>query len=337
MNLMTRILLIVGGIVIFGAIGFVIYQQVQMGKMQAAINQSVIEQKQLADQIVRSQSSYVSKDDLNAFAKQNDINLSVISKDLSTLGATLTGINHVSVNSNGTVATNIGSTSTTPDVNKPAVPTVKCDGKDIPCPNVDPYGYTSNIQHLELNEQFTGTTVPVGVIDFDASNPKPWSENIYPRTYSVNSVLGTTSDGKHVVYNTMEITSNNKKVQVNVSAGKFEETFPAPSFSFWNPRLFLTGGGGVNVSKLGGSANAGLTLGVMSYGTTKVNPAISVLQLGVGYETGTQKVAGILNPVSFNVSGVFPKGIVDNTFIGPSLQMDTAGNIFAGGNISVGF
>ena len=75
----------------------------------------------------------------------------------------------------------------------------------------------------------------------------------------------------------------------------------------------------------------------MSYGTTKVSPAISILQLGVGYETGTQKVAGILNPISFNFGGLLPKGIIDNSYIGPSFQMDTAGHIYGGANISVGF
>jgi hypothetical protein len=337
MNLITKIILIIAGVLVISAMGFIIYQQIEMHNMQTAINQSVIAQKQLADQIVRSQSSYVSKDDLNNFAKQNDINLNTINKDLSTLGAVITGINHVSVNSGGTIETNIGSTSTTPDTHPSTVPIVNCNGTQIPCTNADPFGYMSNVQHLELNEQFTGATVPVGNVSFDASSKTPWSEDIYPRTYSVNSVLGTTTDGKHVVYNTMQITSNGKTVPINVSTGKFEETYPAPSFSFWNPRLFGTGGASVNLSKIGGSADVGLTLGIMSYGTTKVSPAISVLQLGVGYQTGTQKVSGILNPVSFNISGILPKGIVDNTYIGPSFQMDTSGHIFGGANISVGF
>lgn len=337
MNLITKIILIVAGALVFGAVGFIIYQQIEMHNMQTAINQSVIEQKQLADQILRSQSSYVSKDDLNNFAKQNDINLNTISKDLSTLGASLTGINHVAINSSGTVATNVGSTSTTPDTHPSTVPTVKCNGQDIPCPNADPYGYTSNVQHLELNEQFVGATVPVGNVSFDASSKTPWSEDIYPRTYSVSNVLGTTADGKHVVYNKVEITSNGKTVPVNVSTGKFEETYPASSFTLFNPRLFLTSGGALNLSHLNGSANLGITMQISSYGKTLAQPAISILQLGAGYQTGTQNATAIINPVSFNIGGVFPKGIVDSSYIGPSFQVDIKGNMFVGGNLSVGF
>jgi len=343
MSLITKIILAIAGVLVVGAIGFIIYQQIEMHNMQTAINQSVITQKQLADQIVRSQSSYVSKDDLNNFAKQNDINLNTISKDLSTLGASLTGINHVTVNSGGTVATNVGSTSSTPDTHPSTVPTVKCNGQDIPCPNADPYGYTSNVQHLELNEQFAGATatstvaVPIGNVSFDASSSKPWSEDIYPRTYSVNNVLGTTADGKHVVYNTIQITSNGKTVPINATTGTYEETLPASSFTLFNPRLFLTAGGGADITHLAGSVNAGVTLGIASYGTTKVSPSISILQLGVGYESNTQTVAGILNPISFNISGLLPKGIVDNTFIGPSFQLDAKGHMYGGLNLSIGF
>jgi len=343
MSLITKIILAIAGVLVVGAIGFIIYQQIEMHNMQTAINQSVITQKQLADQIVRSQSSYVSKDDLNNFAKQNDINLNTISKDLSTLGASLTGINHVTVNSGGTVATNVGSTSSTPDTHPSTVPTVKCNGQDIPCPNADPYGYTSNVQHLELNEQFAGATatstvaVPIGNVSFDASSSKPWSEDIYPRTYSVNNVLGTTADGKHVVYNTIQITSNGKTVPINATTGTYEETLPASSFTLFNPRLFLTSGGALNVSHFNGSANLGITMQVSSYGKTLAQPAISILQLGAGYQTGTQNATAIINPVSFNIGGILPKGLMDSTYIGPSYQIDMKGNMFIGGNLSIGF
>lgn len=320
-----------------GATGFIIYQQFEMKNMQTAINQSVIEQKQLVDQIVRSQGNYVSKDDLNNFAKQNDINLNDLKNDLSSLNATITGINHIDVHSGGTVATNVPSTSTTPSSNPPTTPTVECNGKQIPCPAADPFGYASNIQHLELNEQFVGAQVPVGNVAFDASNKTPWSETIYPRTYSVNNVLATTADGRHVIYNKMEITANGKTVPVNVTTAKFEETFPASSFTLFNPRLFLTSGVALNVSHLNGSANLGITMQISSYGKTLAQPAISILQLGAGYQTGTQNATAIINPVSFNIAGVLPKGLMDSTYIGPSYQIDMKANMFIGGNLSLGF
>lgn len=334
---LTKLILIVSGVIVFGLGGFVIYQKIEMSKMQQAVNESAIAQKQLADNIARSSANYVSKDDLNAFATQNSLNLADLKKDLGSLGATITGINHVDVGSTGQNQTNIGSTSTTPDGHPTTVPTVNCNGTQIPCSSADPYGYAANIQHLELNEQFTGVTVPIGNVAFDASQSKPWSETIYPRTYSVNNVLATTSDGRHVVYNKVQITSNGKTIPVNVSTAQYEETFPSPSFSFWNPRLFLTAGGAVDLSHINGSANVGVTMGVMSYGKTLAQPAISVLQVGAGYQTGTQNATAIINPVSFNIGAIFPKGIVDSTYIGPSFQIDYKGNMFVGGNVSVGF
>lgn len=337
MTFTTKLILIVSGILLFGLVGFIIYQQFEMKSMQQAINTSMIAQKQLSDDIVRSQANYVSKDDLNNFAKQNDLNLNAIKSDLNSLGASITGINHVDVSSTGQNQTNVASTSTTPNGNPSTVPTVDCNGKQIPCPNADPFGYMHNVQHLELNEQFANATVPIGGVSFDASNSKPWSENIYPRTYSLNSVLATTQDGRHVVYNKLEITSNGKKTPIDIKNAQFVEQYPSPSFSFWNPRLVATGGGSVNVSHFNGSANAGIGLQIMSYGQTLYSPAISILQVGAVYETGTQKVAVVLNPVSFNMKALLPTGVVDSTYLGPSVQMDVGGNFFAGVNASVGF
>lgn len=75
----------------------------------------------------------------------------------------------------------------------------------------------------------------------------------------------------------------------------------------------------------------------MSYGQFKTNPAISVLQVGVGYETSTARPVAILNPVNFNIGGILPKGLANNTYLGPSLQINTAGNIITGANLSIGF
>ena len=86
-----------------------------------------------------------------------------------------------------------------------------------------------------------------------------------------------------------------------------------------------------------GSANAGVTLGIMSYGQFKTTPDISLLQVGLVYETGSQKPAAIINPVSFNVGGLMPKGLANNTYLGPSLQVDLTGNVLVGGNVSIGF
>jgi hypothetical protein len=337
MTLTTKLILIGSGIVLFGLIGFIIYQQVEMKSMQQAVNTSMIAQKQLVDDIARSQSNYVSKQDLDSFAKQNDLNLADLKKDLGSLGATITGINHVDVGSVGQNQNNIPSTSTTPNGNPGTVPTVDCNGTQIPCPNADPFGYARNVQHLELNEQFVNAQVSIGGVAFDASNKNPWSTNIYPRTYSINNVLATMQDGRHIIYNRMEIVSNGKKTPIEIKNATFVEQYPSPTWSFFNPRLFLTAGGGADITHFAGDVNVGGTIGVISYGKTKVSPAVSIGQVGVVYETGTQRAAGILNPVSFNFGGLFPSGVVNNSFVGPSIQIDVGGHIITGGNLSVGF
>lgn len=354
MTLLNKILLILLGIVVVGAFGFIIYQQHEMTAMQTQLNTAITAQQTLLDGITRSSAQYVTKSDLDAFAAQNNVNLSVIQKDVEKLSATISGVNNVDVNSVGQNQSNLPSTtSTTNPIAKPVSNTVSCNGQQIPCPNADPYGYQSTQQTLALFEPFAAqpatttpattaaspTQVPIGTVGFSAADQAPWNVNIYPRSYDITNVLATDVNGKQTVYNQVSITTNGKSYTLPISTAKLEQQLPTSSFSFFNPHLFLTAGGGVDVSKLPvlGSANVGATLGIMSWGQTKANPTISVLQIGAGYETGTSKPAAILNPISFNVGAIFPKGIVNNTYVGPSIQVDTGGNVFAGANVSVGF
>ena len=135
----------------------------------------------------------------------------------------------------------------------------------------------------------------------------------------------------------MVITANGKQYPITIQNAAFEETYPTASFSFWNPRLMLFVSGVANLSRPAAGATIGAGLQVMSYGQTLVSPAISILQVGAGYETDTQNASIILNPVSFNVGGILPRGIIDSSFIGPTLHYDVKGNVFAGVNLSVGF
>jgi hypothetical protein len=101
----------------------------------------------------------------------------------------------------------------------------------------------------------------------------------------------------------------------------------------------MTGGGGINFAQLPvqGSANAGIVLGIMSYGRYKTNPDISVLQLGAGYQTGTGNATVILNPVAFNIGHLVNTTLINNTYFGPSLQLDTKGKFLGGLNLTIGF
>src|SRR5271169_237979 len=99
MTLMEKILagLLAVVLVCFG--GFVIYKEMQVAKMQGDISGSLVAQKALADNIMRSSSQYSTKADLDAFAQQQNINLAAIQKDLDSLNAQVSSINVIAVNS----------------------------------------------------------------------------------------------------------------------------------------------------------------------------------------------------------------------------------------------
>jgi len=334
MSLSTKILVSLVIIALICVGGFVIYKENQTAQMLTDIQKSIVLQKQLLDGITRAQSQYASKDDLDEFAKQQNINLSVIQKDLDTLNAQIQSINGVTVISKGQVDTNVPSTTTTPAPNPPPVNPQ----------NPDPYGYLKNVQHLQLNEKFIGTDnktemdIPFGDVSFSAWMDKPWSLNVPDRKYSITTVLGVDDNGKQTAYNKFSITSNNKTYDVQITDSKLLQQYPPSKFRF-SPRLFLTAGGGVDVSEapITGSANAGVALGLMSIGQFVNKPDISILQVGAAYQTETKRPAVVVNPINFNVSKLVPLGLVDNTYVGPSAQVDTKGNIVAGANISVGF
>jgi hypothetical protein len=63
-NILTKILLAIGGVVLFGALVFIIYNQHQTLTRQDAIQQQLVAQQQLADNITRSMAEWATKADL---------------------------------------------------------------------------------------------------------------------------------------------------------------------------------------------------------------------------------------------------------------------------------
>lgn len=328
MSLSSKILIFLGFIIFIGTAGFIVFKLNEISNRQKAIETQVVAQKELVDNIMRSQNKYATKEDVENFAKDNNVNLKAIKDDLDNLHAELNAVNVVTFHSGGQVSTNVPSTSTGPVNPNPINPN-----------NPDPFGYMKKEQKLSLNENFANVQIPFGEVGFSAWQEKPWSINIKPREYKVVNVIGTDDNQRSYVYNKVSIKVDNKDYDVKITSAETKQEFPEAKFSFWNPRLFLTAGGGINLTQapIQGSATAGVTLGIMSYGKYKTNPTVSVLQVGVGYETGTQRPAVIVNPVNFNIGGLLPNGLANNTYVGPSLQVDTAGNIIAGGALSIGF
>jgi hypothetical protein len=329
MSLSTKILIWAGVILTLGVLGFIVFKQIEISNKQAAIETQIVQQKQLVDGIVRSQSEYASKSDIEKFIKDNGVNLKAVQDDLNKLHAQVNAVNVILVSSTGQHGTNVPSTGTgnsNPNPTNPSDP--------------DPYGYQKKEQLLALHENFDQTPVPVGQVGFSAWQQNPWSVNVFPREYRVINVIGKDENERSYVYNKFSIKVNDKSYDVKIASAETKQEYPSAKFSWWNPRLFLTTGGGINLSKvdpINGSFNAGGTIGIMSYGKTKPNPDISILQVGAGYESNKNEFGVIINPVNFNIGRVVPTGgLINNIFIGPSTQITPSGSVYVGANVSVG-
>lgn len=343
LDLKDKIILFLIGVLTVGILGFVIYNQHQLTAQQTAIQTQIIATQQLADNINRAMSTFASKQDLTNFAQQNDVNLKVVQDNLKTLNASLTAISQVTATSSGQNATHVPSTGTTTTGSTEPVTTVNCNGSTITCPNPDKFNYLSQRQELKLNEQFpapsgaTATTVPIGTVGFSASQQEPWDLNLASRTYNLTTTLGTKNDdsGQQVAYNQLTINTNGKDYNVPISKNQFLQQTPTASFDFFNPRLYLGVTSGVNLTQMQGNVTPVVDLGLMSYGTSKVQPDWSIIDVGVGYDTVSHQGQVSVMPFSYNVGKVF-KPLVRNLYLGPLLNIGFNGSLTPGAGILVG-
>jgi hypothetical protein len=332
MSLSTKILIWLGVIVTIGALGFIIYKQNEISNRQLAIESQVVSQKQLIDGIVRSQSTWATKDDMDKFIKDNGINLKAIQDDLDKLHGEVQAVNIAVVDSQGQHGTHIPSSGTGPDNPTPPTPATCKDG--TPCPSVDPFGYMAKQQNLALNEDFGTLKVPFGTVGFSAWQKEPWSIDIKPREYHVSSVVGTDENQRMYFYNKFSVEVDGKKYDVPIKTAETKQEYPEAKFSFFNPRLFLGASGAVGVHPVQGEFTPSLSLQIMSYGRYKTQPDFSILQAGVGYGTVSKRPQLVITPVSYNVGKHIP--FMNNTYVGPVISVGTDGNVFFGGGLSVG-
>lgn len=323
MTVSTKILIFVFAIFIVGTAGFVIYKQHEISARQDAIEKGIVAQRELADNILRSMSQYTTKKELEEFAKESNINLGAIRSDLEKLNANVVAINIAKSHSNGQVTNNVPSTNTNPGDNPNPPPTEQ-----------DPYGYQKNQQILSINETFDNLSVPIGEVGFSAWKEKPWSLNIKPREYNSSTVIGMDENQRIYTYNKFSIKVDNKDYEIKISKGEVQQVYPEAKWSWWNPRLFLGFDGGVNIGKINGTAAPSLNVQIMSYGKYKNQPDFSILQIGGGYDIHNQKPGAVITPFSYNIGKHIP--LLNNTYIGPSVLINTSGDISVLAGIRVG-
>lgn len=315
-------------IALISALGFIIYKQIEISQKQELIESQIVEQKQLVDGIMRSQSSWATKEDVESFVKSNNVNLEAIKEDLDKLNAKITAVNVILASSKPQHGTHI-----------PTTPGPNTNPNPVDPKNPDPYGYLNQQQVLELEEDFSSIKVPIGTVGFSAWQKEPWNIDIDGREYKVTTVQGLDKDGKTLFYNKVTVKVKDKEYDIPITTAITKQVIPEAEWSWWNPKVFLTAGGSINVTELpvNGTFNAGLTFGFMSYGKFNATPDISILQAGVGYSSNDSEFAVIINPVAFNIGNAADTDILKNTYIGPSVQITHTGEVFTGANISVGF
>jgi hypothetical protein len=184
---------------------------------------------------------------------------------------------------------------------------------------------------LDLGEAFGGARVPFGQAGFSAWKPAPWSIRVYPRTYSVNTVVSRDAEGRTFLHHKFVITVDGKKYTAPISESKFVEEYPMASFHL-DPALFLTFGAGYagRFDMVGG-----LEFSLLSYGVTKDKPTFSLANVGIGYLYNSEQFGILFTPIYWNIRGVVP--VVENTYIGPGVSFGFDGDIGFYGKIGVQF
>lgn len=323
---LIKILVTIGAILTIGVLGFIVYNQIQIKNQQTAIQAQLVEQKQLVDGIMRSQNQYATKEDIDKFAKDNNVNLSAIKDDLDKLNAQVTSINVIIASSRGQRGTNIPSGPPGPVNPNPVDPN-----------NPDPHGYMKAQQNLALNEDFGTVKVPFGQVGFSAWQKNPWSIDINQRDYSVATVVGTDENQRQYFYNKFAVTTGGKTYDIPIKTATTKQEYPSPKWSWWNPRLLMGLDGGVNISNVKGEFTPSVNVGIMSYGQYKTTPDFSILEVGVGYGTINKTPQVLVTPVAYNIGRNFFSPLMNNTYIGPSFQVSTDGTLGAGAGLRVGF
>lgn len=323
MSLSTKILIWIGAVLVIGSLCFIIFKQVENSKRQDAIEQGMVAQKQLLDGIVRSQATWATKEDVEKFAKENNLNLKTIQGDLDKLHAEISAVNVAVSHSNGQVVTHV-----------PTTPGPVVNPNPVDPSNPDPFGYQKQQQTLALNEDFTSVKVPIGTVGFSAWQKEPWNIDIKGRQYKLATVVGTDENQRSYFYNKFTVTVDNKDYVVPITSATTEQVYPTAKMSWFNPRLYLGVDGAVGLSPVQGEFTPDINVQIMSYGKYKTQPDFSILQVGAGYGTVSKRPELIVTPVSYNIGQHIP--LMNNLYLGPSIAVGTDGNVFIGGGLRVG-
>lgn len=326
MTTFYKVLIVSLVVIMLGIFSFIAYKQNEIGDRQLAIESRIVEQKTLLDNITRSQSSYATSKDIAEYLDQNNIDLATIRDDLNKLNANIKSVNIITSSSDKQKYSNMPETNFGPSNPNPVY-------IDAGCTNPDVYGYLDRQSNLSIYEKFKSTNVPFGTASFSAWQENPWSLSVNERKYTVSTVVGTDENERQYFYNKFFVDVAGKSYEIPINTAVTKQEYPTASWSF-NPRLFLSVSGGINISQIKGEFTPSLNLGLISYGKSKKTPDFSVAQVGVGYGVVSKKIQFIISPFSYNIGKHIP--LMNNLYIGPAVDIGVDGGISIMGAASVG-
>lgn len=311
-----KLILAILSLTIIGLLVIILWYQFSLDRKQREIEASVIQQKELTNLLMRSSNQYASKEDIEKYIKQSKIDLDAIKKDLDKLNGEIVAVNTVMANSKGYVVTDQSQTrfifSTLP---------ITIPSNVSPNTTPDFNNWYKGTSYLTISEKFPNIDVPFAEVGFNAGSDKPWTSNVYGRKYTATSIIAEDQDHRHIVYNQLKLTSNDKDYFIKVDKAETIEKYPTPSFSFFNPRLFIGFGAGGSLSEPYYDFAPNLSASFMSYGRYRDIPEWSIFNIGASYSLVRKQAMFSVAPVMYNL-GKHLTPLVRNLYIGPGIDFD---------------
>lgn len=306
-----KVVVIIGFIILIVSLLFVIKLQRDSAEENRQLKQDIIEMKQFQDETIRSESKFVSEQDLKSLADKQNVDLKMIQDDMKPFHAEVKAIDVVVISTPGKAVESISSTKVVENAN-PQPPS-----------NLDLYHYLINKQILELSEPIGKISIPFGNIGFSAWQKDPWNYSIYPRKYVLNTVIGQDENGRDYTYHKITIETKGKSFDVPITEAKLSQ-LTNKSKLFFNPRLGIGIAGGISIKQ---NPEPEITpfvdISLASYGPTRTNSEWTFGSIGIGYQSIAKEVNLIVSPARYNVGYKLP--LIDNLNIGPSVSANIKG------------
>lgn len=329
---LKKILVILGILLGIFAISFIIYKQIEISNRQKEIESSIIKQKDIGDNIIRSMSQYATAKDLEKTIKDSSFDLSKINKDLDVLNSKVDSINKILITSVGYDWHDLPSTGAIVNKDQKSIVEIPCGDKKITC-LTDPNNYFGTTQFRDIQEIFGETRVPFGRASFSAARSNPWDILVLQREYKIATVSAIDENNRTTNYNKFQISVGGKEYALPITKAETTQVYPDAKMRWFSPRLYVGVDGGVT-SHATPDFGPKIQMFFMNYGKYVQTPDFAIL--GVGLSAGALDKRGYVSvtPFSYNIGKHIP--FIQNTHLGLSLNVGFDATLAVMGGINVG-